>query len=65
VFSVKGVEELVSEFASRGDSDGFMSCMIAPLYFGTIYALEKLGNTVSYGGQPFDVSSRTTHSQLV
>jgi boron transporter len=42
-FLVKGVEELVDEF-SRGSVDGFLSCVIAILYFGTIYGLEKLGN---------------------
>lgn len=41
--SVKGVDELVDEF-SRGSVDGFLSCLIAILYFGTIYGLEKLGN---------------------
>jgi boron transporter len=40
---VKGVEELVDEF-SRGSVDGFLSCVIAILYFGTIYGLEKLGS---------------------
>jgi hypothetical protein len=44
---VKGAEELVDEF-TRGDSDGFMSCVIAILYFGSIYALEKLGNGIMW-----------------
>lgn len=45
VFIVKGVEELVSEFSHRGDTSGFLSCMIAILYFATIYALQKLGSS--------------------
>lgn len=47
IFTVKGVEELVDEF-TRSDSDGFMSCVIAILYFGSIYALEKLGNGIMW-----------------
>jgi hypothetical protein len=45
--TVKGVEGLVDEF-TRGDSDGFMSCAIAILYFSSIYALEKLGNSIMW-----------------
>jgi hypothetical protein len=44
--SVKGVEELASEFASNGSVEGYLSCIIAILYFGTIYAREKLGSSV-------------------
>lgn len=40
---VKGVEELVSLFDSYGSVDGYLSCVIAILYFGTVYALEKIG----------------------
>lgn len=47
ICTVKGVEELVDEF-TRSDSDGFMSCVIAILYFGSIYALEKLGNGIMW-----------------
>ncbi|EHL02152.1 putative transporter [Glarea lozoyensis 74030] len=41
-----GVEELVSLFDSYGVVDGYLSCVIAILYFATVYALEKLGNGV-------------------
>ncbi|KAF7947383.1 hypothetical protein EAE96_008471 [Botrytis aclada] len=43
VYMIKGVEELVSLFNSYGNVDGYLSCVIAILYFGTVYALEKLG----------------------
>lgn len=43
--TVKGVEELVAEFSSHGLSAGYLSTIIALLYFGTVYALEKLGNS--------------------
>ncbi|KAL2386152.1 hypothetical protein RJZ90_000775 [Blastomyces dermatitidis] len=47
VFSIKGVEELVSEVSSRGSIDGYLNCTFAILYFATIYVLEKLGsNTI-------------------
>jgi hypothetical protein len=42
---VKGVEELVNEFTTRGNTAGFMSTMIAILYFLTIYGLERLGSS--------------------
>ncbi|OAX80961.1 hypothetical protein ACJ72_04699 [Emergomyces africanus] len=45
---VKGVEELVSEFSSRGSTDGYLSCTIAILYFATIYTLEKLGSSTIF-----------------
>lgn len=41
----KGVEELISEFTAKGPSAGFMSCMLAILYFLTIYSLEAIGNS--------------------
>lgn len=37
------MEELVSLFDSYGSVDGYLSCVVAILYFGTVYALEKLG----------------------
>lgn len=43
--AVKGVEELVNEFTVYGPTAGFMSCMIAILYFFTIYSLELLGSS--------------------
>ncbi|KAK9242020.1 HCO3 transporter family-domain-containing protein [Lipomyces tetrasporus] len=39
------IEELVSEFSTKGTAAGYLSCMIAILYFATIYALEKLGSS--------------------
>lgn len=42
---VKGVEELVNEFTVYGPTAGFMSCMIAILYFFTIYGLELVGSS--------------------
>jgi hypothetical protein len=44
VIPVKGVEELVSLFDVYGSVDGYLSCVIAILYFGTVYALERLGS---------------------
>ncbi|EEP80191.1 conserved hypothetical protein [Uncinocarpus reesii 1704] len=43
IYLIKGVEELVSEFASHGLAAGYLSCLIGVLYFASIYALEKLG----------------------
>ncbi|KAL1952691.1 hypothetical protein VTO42DRAFT_4443 [Malbranchea cinnamomea] len=45
IYLIKGVEELVSEFDHSGSRSGFLSCMIAILYFGTIYSLQKLGSS--------------------
>lgn len=42
---VKGVEELVNEFDQQGPASGFLACIIAILYFGTVYGLEKLGSS--------------------
>lgn len=41
---MKGVEELVSLFDAYGSVDGYLSCIIAILYFGTVYMLERLGS---------------------
>lgn len=43
VRSVKGVEDLVNEFDAYGSNAGFLSCIIAISYFGSVYSLEKLG----------------------
>ena len=43
---VKGVEELVNEFAVAGNTPGFLATMIAILYFASVYGLEKLGSSV-------------------
>ncbi|RJE21771.1 Anion exchange family protein [Aspergillus sclerotialis] len=45
IYIIKGVEELVNEFSSKGLSAGYMGCMIAILYFLTIYGLESLGSS--------------------
>ncbi|GFN15318.1 boron transporter 4 [Aspergillus tubingensis] len=45
IYCIKGVEELVNEFTVYGPTAGFMSCMIAILYFFTIYGLELLGSS--------------------
>jgi len=42
--AVKGVQLLTTEFNDYGSEDGFMSVMIALLFFGTVYALEKVGS---------------------
>ncbi|KAK1676138.1 HCO3 transporter family-domain-containing protein [Colletotrichum godetiae] len=43
IYIIKGVEELVNEFDAEGSAAGYLACMIAILYFGTVYTLEKLG----------------------
>ncbi|RDW83374.1 putative hco3-transporter family protein [Coleophoma crateriformis] len=43
IYMIKGVEELVAQFTQDGPINGYASCMIAILYFGTIYGLEKIG----------------------
>ncbi|KAH1663480.1 hypothetical protein KXW65_007846 [Aspergillus fumigatus] len=45
IYCIKGVEELVNEFTTQGNTAGFMSTMIAVLYFLTIYGLERLGSS--------------------
>ncbi|GKZ24062.1 boron transporter 4 [Aspergillus brasiliensis] len=45
IYCIKGVEELVNEFSVYGPTAGFMSCMIAILYFFTIYGLELVGSS--------------------
>lgn len=45
---VKGVEELVYQFTSRGNAVGFLSTMIAILYFASVYGLEKLGSSTMW-----------------
>ncbi|KAJ4301460.1 hypothetical protein N0V90_003552 [Kalmusia sp. IMI 367209] len=44
--TVKGVEELVNEFEVSGNAAGYLSCIIAILYFGSVYSIEKLGSSV-------------------
>ncbi|KAK1623792.1 HCO3 transporter family protein [Colletotrichum phormii] len=45
IYIIKGVEELVNEFDAEGSAAGYLACMIAILYFGTVYTLEKLGSS--------------------
>lgn len=45
IYCIKGVEELVNELTTQGNTAGFMSTMIAVLYFLTIYGLERLGSS--------------------
>ncbi|KAF5857836.1 hypothetical protein ETB97_005210 [Aspergillus alliaceus] len=44
-FAVKGVEELVNEFDVYSPTAGFLSCMIAILYFLSLYCLGWLGSS--------------------
>ncbi|KXH30950.1 hypothetical protein CSAL01_07579 [Colletotrichum salicis] len=45
IYIIKGVEELVNEFDAESSATGYLACMIAILYFGTVYTLEKLGSS--------------------
>lgn len=45
--TVKGVEELVNEFQG-GLAAGYLACLIAILYFGTVYALENTGSSTMW-----------------
>ncbi|OJD17774.1 hypothetical protein AJ78_02183 [Emergomyces pasteurianus Ep9510] len=47
-YIIKGIEELVGEFSSRGSTDGYLRCTVAILYFASIYALEKLGSSTIF-----------------
>jgi hypothetical protein len=40
------VEELVSIFDEFGSVDGYLSCLVAVLFSGTVYALERIGSGV-------------------
>lgn len=48
--AVKGVEELVNEFEG-GNAPGYLACVIAIMYFGTVYALEKIGSSTLWKEQ--------------
>lgn len=48
--TVKGVEELVNEFKVEGNPAGYLACLIAILYFGTVYSLEKMGSSTIWKG---------------
>ncbi|RYP77631.1 hypothetical protein DL771_000999 [Monosporascus sp. 5C6A] len=43
IYIIKGVEELINEFHEGGSAAGYLACVIAILYFATVYGLEKLG----------------------
>ena len=43
--TVKGVEELVYLFEVSGFEGGYLSIVIAMLFFGSVYALEKIGGS--------------------
>ncbi|CVK85072.1 related to human band 3 anion transport protein [Fusarium mangiferae] len=45
IYIIKGVEELVNEFDKGGQAAGYLACLIAILYFGTVYGLEKIGSS--------------------
>ncbi|KAM5360160.1 hypothetical protein ACJA88_014922 [Fusarium oxysporum] len=45
IYIIKGVEELANEFNQGGPAAGYLACIIAILYFATVYALEKLGSS--------------------
>ncbi|KAJ0413309.1 HCO3 transporter family-domain-containing protein [Aspergillus carlsbadensis] len=45
IYCIKGVEELVNDFTEHGLAAGYLSCLIAVLYFLTIYGLEWLGSS--------------------
>ncbi|KAL2803423.1 HCO3 transporter family-domain-containing protein [Aspergillus granulosus] len=47
IYCIKGVEELVNEFTKHGLAAGYLSCLIAVLYFLTIYGLEWLGSSTA------------------
>lgn len=38
----------MNEFSVEGNAAGYLACMIAILYFGSIYGLEKLGASVMW-----------------
>ncbi|KAM0216988.1 hypothetical protein ACHAQD_007707 [Fusarium lateritium] len=48
IYIIKGVEELVNEFDQSGSAAGYLACIIAILYFGTVYTLEKLGSSTMW-----------------
>ncbi|KAK3179813.1 hypothetical protein K4F52_008809 [Lecanicillium sp. MT-2017a] len=50
IYLIKGVEELVNEFEG-GNAAGYLACVIAILYFGTVYALEKIGSSTLWKEQ--------------
>lgn len=47
-WTVKGVEELVYMFEVSDFQGGYLSIVIAILYFGSVYGLEKLGGSTLF-----------------
>ncbi|KAH7382342.1 HCO3 transporter family-domain-containing protein [Pyrenochaeta sp. MPI-SDFR-AT-0127] len=45
IYCIKGVEELVYLFEASDFAGGYLSIVIAILYFGSVYGLEKLGGS--------------------
>lgn len=45
IYCIKGVEELVYLFEPTTIAGGYLSIVIAILYFGSVYGLEKLGSS--------------------
>ncbi|KAF3038273.1 hypothetical protein E8E12_001553 [Didymella heteroderae] len=45
IYCVKGVEELVYLFEVSGFEGGYLSIVIAMLFFGSVYGLEKIGGS--------------------
>ncbi|KAF1918972.1 anion exchange family protein [Ampelomyces quisqualis] len=45
IYCIKGVEELVYLFEPTTTAGGYLSIVIAILYFGSVYGLEKLGTS--------------------
>ncbi|KAL2206829.1 hypothetical protein CC79DRAFT_1349663 [Sarocladium strictum] len=45
IYIIKGVEELVNEFTTEGSEAGYLAVVVAILYFGSVYGLEKLGSS--------------------
>ncbi|EDU39676.1 anion exchange family protein [Pyrenophora tritici-repentis] len=48
IYCVKGVEELVYMFEVSEFQGGYLSIVIAILYFGSVYGLEKLGGSTLF-----------------
>jgi hypothetical protein len=47
-WTVKGVEELVYLFQESNFDGGYLSIVIAIVYFGSVYSLEKLGSSTLF-----------------
>jgi hypothetical protein len=47
-WTVKGVEELVYLFQESNFDGGYLSIVIAIVYFGSVYSLEKLGGSTLF-----------------